>query len=159
MKTKLLIILLVISLGINAGVIFAFGFRHWHAKRLRPEFRRERLQLQRSLDLSEEQNQLFEKYRKELNNQLSPLREKIRQKRRELLGLLKTEEIDEEKIDKLLSEIAELQSEIEKTVVRHSIQIRKILTPAQQKKFIGFLEQQLFPKERQKLPTPPVRRR
>lgn len=146
MKTKILTILLIISLGINVGVIFAFGFRGRRAPRLRPEFRRERLQ--RSLDLTDEQNQMFEKYRKELNNQLAPLREKIHQKRRELLALLKADTIEEEKVNAVLAEIANLQAEIEKNVVHHSIKIRKMLTPEQQKKFITVLEQQLFPREK-----------
>jgi len=155
-KTKILIVLFVISMGINLGVIFTVGY-HW----LRDKGTKEescikcgwqRRQMRQSLNLTAEQAGIMEKYREEMQSQILPLREKLSQKRLELFRLVRDGKADSTKMDTLLDEFSHLQSEIEKKVIQHSNEVRKLLEPEQQKKFFDFFEQGLCPGEGHQMP-------
>ena len=153
MKTKILIVVLIISLGINVGVIFTAGYR-WQQEKGRQkcsglttgqEYCWNRSALCKNLNLSSEQVPILEKYREELQSQTLPLREELRLKRLELFNLAKGENNQDEKIDSLVNDIARLQSEIEKKVIQHSIKVKEVLDPEQQKKFNNLFQQALCP--------------
>jgi len=156
MKTKILVIFLIISLGINISVFFTVGYYWWHKKASKEEFRVKcgwhQTPLRRNLNLTSGQISRLEKYREEMESQIQPLREKLKLNRLELFNLVKDEKSNDKKADSLLNNIAHLQSEIEKKVIQHSIKVREILGPEQRKKFYDFFEQGLCPDKKHLMP-------
>jgi len=160
MKTKILIVAFIISLGINVGVIFTAGYRWWQEKgrqrysglTIGQECGWRRSTLRKSLTLTSEQLQILEKYREDMQAQTLPLREELRLKRLELFNLVKDGQSKDKKIDSLVNDIARLQSEIEKKVIQHSIKVKEVLGPEQQKKFYNLFEQGLCPGEEHLMP-------
>lgn len=143
MKSKLLMVLLILSLGFNIGFMATFG-HHWLMKKEFANCPKEnswhKAKVKKMLNLTDEQVQVMEKDRKELQYVINPIREELKNKRTELFNLLDTDNIDKAKLEKLIAEISSLQMAIEKNVIEHSINIRKNLTPEQQKKFKTFLK-------------------
>jgi Spy/CpxP family protein refolding chaperone len=156
MKTKILVVFLIISLGINIGVFFTVGYHWWREKASKEESRVKcgwhQSPLRQNLNLTSEQISILEKYREEMESQVQPLREELKLKRLGLFNLVKDETSNDKKTDSLLNDIARLQSEIEKKVIQHSIKVKEILGPEQQKKFYDFFEQGLCPSEEHLMP-------
>jgi len=146
MKARLLAVLLVISLGINIGFLL-----HW----LRPRFFPARAAamssgwhsgpMKRHLNLDSGQSRRMEGERRQVLAQARPLQEELRQKRRELLVLLKGKDVGAADLDPILNEIARLQAALEKMFILHSLKVRRLFSPAQRLKYEGFLEQGLCP--------------
>jgi Spy/CpxP family protein refolding chaperone len=142
MKNKILGFLLIISLGLNIGVLVTFG-HHWFFKKGFDKFPKEsswqKARVKKMLDLTDDQAKAMEEKRKQLQDTITPLKEELKNKRTELFTLLDSDNVDSLKADKLVNEISVLQMKIEKAVIEHSINVRKTLNPEQQKKFKAFL--------------------
>lgn len=145
MNSRWLILVLVVSLGMNIGLILprlcagkaksaAAQSCGWHVSPLRME-----------LGLSESQAQRMENDRKRLLERIGPQRETLRAKRRELLAWLRTPDTPAADLDRLLQDIAALQTGIEKAYIEHSLQIRDLLTPTQLLKYERLMERGLCP--------------
>ena len=145
MRMKVLIVLLIISLGFNLGMILTFVLKNrgpetmecgWHRTNLRERF-----------NLSSDQVQILEKKRTEMQAKTQPIRERLQRYRIELLNLQKTEVIDTTKFDSLLRAIAQSQYEIEKSIFMHMRVVRGILDSNQQLQFDKQLQDNLCPQE------------
>ncbi len=145
MKTRILIIALIVSMGFNLGMILTIGWRiwgirqpgcGWHQSTLRDQF-----------DLTAEQIDILERKRNEMQEKLLPIRKELLEKRRELLILQKGETLDEDRLDSLLSEIVRLQYRLEKTVVIHMNDVKGVLNEEQRVQFYCHLERDLCPRE------------
>ena len=148
MKSKLLILVLVISLGVNIGFLLrcfwpncplmkknaAAAPSGWHASSLR-----------RDLGLSAEQTQLMETERRNVKVQAQPLQDELRLKRRELFTLLKNKTVPTVELDVMLNEIARLQAGIEKLYILHTLKVKGCFSSQQLQKYDGFFEQGLCP--------------
>lgn len=159
MKNRLLIILLVLSLGINIGFLLhwfwpkivsgravgsgqsLFG---WHASPLRY-----------NLGLSSKQARLMEAERRQVLVQAKPLQEALHQKRRELFVLLKSKTVPDAELDVALSEISRLQTAIEKMFILHSLKVKGFFTPAQLRRYEKCLERGLCPDMLDEASCPP----
>jgi len=143
MRSKILMILLILSVGFNIGVLATFG-HHWLMKKEFDKWPKESSwhmsKFKKMLNLSDEQALSLEKDRKILQDTITPIRVELKNKRTELFNLLDTDNIDNVKLDKLIADISALQMAIEKNVIEHSVNVRKNLTPEQQKKFKAFLK-------------------
>jgi len=137
MKTKVLLILLIISVGLNLGVLI----EHGHYWMMRREFaaKKDGLQhskrLQKKLNLTEAQVKLLAADHEKMEKIVDPIKNELRAKRTELMGILAAENVDEAKANALIGQISALQSKLEKIVLDNAINMRKNLTPEQQKKF------------------------
>jgi len=138
MKNKVLAIILVLSLGLNLGILATFS-RHWLSKR---EFRKGpgennwlKRKMQKELNLTDAQVAFMEQDRKNIDQEIKSIRKELRKKRVELFTMLDAEPVDRAKVDKLIDTISSLQAKIEKTVVGHLVTMKKNLTPEQQQKF------------------------
>ena len=146
MKNRLVIILLVVSLGINIGFLL-----HWCWPKIVPAATARATSgwhagpMKRHLGLSSEQARRMENERRQVLAQARPLQEALRQKRRELFVLLKGKDVREADLDAILHEISRLQAGIEKVFIRHSLKARSVFSPAQLRKYEGFLERGLCP--------------
>jgi Spy/CpxP family protein refolding chaperone len=65
---------------------------------------------------------------------VQPLREELFKKRQELMLLLRDEEMDREKADMLIGQIAAMQAEHDAQIFDHLLVMRKILTPEQRQR-------------------------
>lgn len=138
MKTKIIVILLVLSVAFNLGIIVTFGYHKLSRRDFRKEFDRaggHRNRMQKMFNLSEEQARFMDKDRGEIQKENKPIMDELEKKRTELFTLLNADKVDNTKVEKLINDIALLQVKIEKNVVSHLIKIRKNLTPQQQEKF------------------------
>ena len=145
MKTRILIIALVVSMGFNLGMILTIGLNirgirrpgcGWHQSTIREQF-----------DLTLEQIDILEEKRNEMQEKLLPIKKELLEKRRELLILQKGETLDEDRLDSLLSEIVHLQYNLEKTVVVHMNDVKGVLNEEQRVQFYCHLERGLCPRE------------
>lgn len=148
MKNRLLILVLLISLGGNIGFLLRCFWPQcplakknavaapygWHTSSLRHD-----------LGLSSGQAQLMEAERRNVMVQAQPLQDSLRQKRRELFLLLKNKTVTAAELDAALSEISRLQAAIEKLFILHSLKMKGFFTPLQLQKYDGFFEQGLCP--------------
>jgi hypothetical protein len=148
MKNKLLILVLVISLGVNIGFLLRCFWPQcplakkntaavpsgWHTSSLR-----------HNLGLSAEQAQHMEAERRNVMAQAQPLQDLLRQKRRELFTLLKSKAVSAAELDVILDNIAHLQTRIEKMYILHTLKVKGYFSPQQLQKYDGFFEQGLCP--------------
>ena len=146
MKSRVLAVLLVISLGVNVGFLL-----HWLRPRLAPG-RAAGISsgwhsgpMKQHLGLNSDQARRLENERRQVLAQAKPLQEALRQKRRELFLLLKGKDVRDSDLDATLNEIVRLQAAIEKLFILHSLKLRNVFSPAQLRKYEGFLEQGLCP--------------
>jgi Spy/CpxP family protein refolding chaperone len=142
-KKKLVLILLAVSLAFNLAVVMTFG-HHWMMKKYfagghdaPPMFFKHKLK--KMLDLTDQQVEQMEKDHQEMRKTMDPMREELQKKRDELFALVDADPVDEKKIDQLISDISLSQAKIEKAIINHSINMRKGMTPDQQKKFKEFI--------------------
>lgn len=138
MRRKIITIILILSLGLNLGVLVTFG-RHWLFRR---EFRKGpgesswlKRKMQKDLKLTDDQVAFMEQDRKNTGQEIKSIKEELKKKRGELFSLLDTDPVDSTKVNKLIDSISVLQAKIEKTVVGHLVTMKKNLTPEQQQKF------------------------
>jgi Spy/CpxP family protein refolding chaperone len=137
MKRKLMTIVLVLSLGLNLGIIFTFG-HHWFMER---EFRKGpgesswfKNKMKKELNLTDEQVNFMEQDRAAIHQEVKALREELQKKRSELFKLVDAEKVDNQKIDHLINDLAQLQVKLEKVIIGHLLTMKSHLTPEQQKK-------------------------
>jgi Spy/CpxP family protein refolding chaperone len=164
MKAKVLIIILIISLGINVGtVIRVIQHKHYMETFDRedlfppPQNRRDRFPpppkpdlqnsiLSRALKLSDKQVNKIEEMHLNTGSKIDPIAQALDLKRKELISLLKEDKLDEVKVDTLFKQISVLQSKIEFYLFENMCQMKEILTPAQQQQFFELLQKGLLDK-------------
>jgi len=136
-------VLLAVSLAFNLAVAITFG-HHWMMKKCfdrgpegSPVFFKHKLK--KMLDLTDQQVEQMEKDHQEMRKTMDPLRQELQKKRDDLFALVDSDSPDEKKIDELINEISLKQMQIEKAIVNRSINMRKGMTPDQQKRFKEFL--------------------
>ena len=162
MDKKVLVIILVISVAINAATLFTFGY-FWWTRHVRPERRElveqphmmhdwQHTRIARNLDLSKEQIDEIKKMNEEIRSEMWPIREELFQKRQELMSLLRENEPDSMRVDRLLKEIAAMQAEHEAMIFHRMLKMREILTPEQREQLGGLLHRFM---EQGRPPEPP----
>lgn len=146
MRRWLLPLLLVVSVGLNAGLLLHrfMGTRHagagiapspgWHAGPMR-----------RHLGLDAAQARQLDDWHREVLAGIRLLQDRLAGKRLELVALLKEAPADPARFDAVIEEIARLQAAVEKVFARHSLKVRGVLSPAQLRKYEGCLERGLCP--------------
>jgi hypothetical protein len=87
----------------------------------------------------------MENERRRVMDQVRPLQDALRSKRRDLLLLLKRFPLPEAELDAALAEIARLQAAVEKLFVLHSHHVKGFFTPPQLDKYEVFFENGLCP--------------
>jgi hypothetical protein len=145
-KNRIWIILLVVSLGVNIGFLLHWAWPKiaaqgtagassgWHAGPLKQH-----------LGLSSVQARHMENERRQVLAEAKPMQDELSRKRRELFLLLKGKDVRASDLDATLGEIARLQAAIEKAFILHSLKVRRFFSPAQLRKYEGFLERGLCP--------------
>lgn len=152
MKRNILVLALIFSVAVNIGILGSVGY-HWLKKKGGERHHQEAQHsplgfLAKELRLSPSQIREIESLRKSLEPKLEEIREKLREKRAQLVNMLKEPEHDSAKINLLIKEIESLQTKLQKIAINHLLQEKKILTPEQQEKFFSIVSKRLFHEER-----------
>jgi len=144
MKIRILVVALILSVGLNIGILFSSLYRR---RAERPTTQSgclmERSYLNRRLNLTREQLAGVSAMRDSMYQRGIPLRRELCDLRMDLMRHLREAAPDSAALDSLIREIASLQTRLESQVVSNARQISAALKPEQRKLFVGLFESQL----------------
>ncbi|MBM4324158.1 MAG: periplasmic heavy metal sensor [Deltaproteobacteria bacterium] len=148
MKSKWLIIVLFLSLAINAGVVVILGY-HYYVNASTPSSAPCPMSpgdshLYQSLGLSKVQLSKMEPLAQKFHARLAELGARMEERKETLTNLLQKES-PPANIESLRKEMAAIQEDIQKEVISHIIESKKILDPVQQKRFFDLMRQSMTP--------------
>ncbi len=143
MKGKLLIVVLTLSLAVNASAVATIGYHYWRNFCLTPSapcpLTQEERHPYQELGLSPEQLAKMTTLAGSFHGRLNELQAAVEARRNLLIDCLGANEIDLPRTEALRKEIAGYQDEVQKEVINHIAESKKIMTPDQQKRFIELL--------------------
>jgi Spy/CpxP family protein refolding chaperone len=146
MRSKWLILILILSLAINAGVLVSMGY-HYYVNASTPSSAPCPMSpgdshLYQSLGLSNLQLSKMEPLAQKFHGRLAELGARMEEKKETLTNLLQKDN-DPGKIENLRKEMAGIQDEIQKEVIVHIMESKKILDPNQQQRFFDLMRQSM----------------
>jgi Spy/CpxP family protein refolding chaperone len=146
MRSKSLIFVLVLSLGINAAVLATTGYHYYlsaASKTLAPcPLSPRDSHLYQSLGLSKAQLSRMEPVAQKFHSRQAELGAAMEGKKEQLVDLL-AKGGDSVSIENLQREMAGIQDEIQKEVIMHIMELKKILNPEQQRRFFDLMRQSM----------------
>jgi len=146
MRSKWLTVVLVLSLAINAGVLATMGYSYYRSTSLKSlvpcPMSPGDSHLYQSLGLSNLQLSKMEPLAQKFHERLGELGTLMEEKRENLTNLLQKDN-DPEGIENLRKEMAGIQDEIQKEVIVHIMESKKILDPNQQQRFFDLMRQSM----------------
>lgn len=128
MKDRIILILLIISLAMNAGIIGTMLYRRSQPDR---NFRVCMPEDFRPMNLNEEQKMQLHLLADEFRTDNDSIFYEIHMKRVHLTELLRQDRVDSQSVCELIDEIALLQAQSEKQMILNIHEVKKILTPEQ----------------------------
>jgi Spy/CpxP family protein refolding chaperone len=144
MKNKFPVYLFALSLALNAGVLGTLAYRHFTAPPLVPPtcpFSSSDQRLYESLGLSSEQMDAMRPLANSFHADLRELQTSAAEQRDALLALLEGEKLDIPAIKSANTELAARQAKVQSAVMAHLLDMKRILTPAQQKEFFRLMRE------------------
>src|SRR4030043_632 len=156
MRSKWLVLIFILSLAINAGVLVSMGY-HYYVNASTPPSGPCPLSpgdshLYQSLGLSKIQLSKMEPLAQKFHARLAELGALMEEKKKILVTLLQ-EDSDPVSIENLRKEMAGIQDEIQKEVITHITELKKILDPQQQQRFFDLMRQNMTRAQSPWLPT------
>ena len=146
MKSKWLTIVLVLSLAINAGVLGSMGYHYYvnaSTSSTAPcPMSPGDSHLYQSLGLSNLQLSKMEPLAQKFHGRLAELGSAMEERKETLTDLLQKDS-DPARIENLRKEMAGIQDEIQKEVITHITELKKILDPDQQQRFFNLMRQSM----------------
>lgn len=146
MKSKPLAYLFALSLALNAGVLGTLAYRYFTAPPLTPHacpFSGGQQRLYDLLGLSTEQRASLDPIAVAFHAELQGLQVSAGEQRDALLTLIEQENLDIRGIREANNELTTRQTEVQNAVMAHLLEVKRILTPAQQKVFFKIVRQTL----------------
>lgn len=145
MKGKSLIFVLVLSLAINASILGSMGYQYYRDASLAKEapcpLSPSHQHLYQQLALSTPQLAQMEPLAQKFHERLGQLGMAMKGKNERLLGLLGQKVVDPPQVEGLRKEIAGIQDEIQREVIAHILESKKILDSRQQEQFFALMRQ------------------
>ena len=146
MRSKWLTVILFLSLAINAGVLATMGYHYYRDASLTSSapcpLSPGDSHLYQSLGLSEAQLSKMEPLAQKFHGRLAELGAVMEEKKMVLIDLLRKDG-DPKEIENLRKEMAAIQDEIQKEVITHITELKKILDPDQQQRFFDLMRQSM----------------
>jgi hypothetical protein len=147
MKKKILYFILVFSLAMNASILGAMGYQYYRNNLskssvpcpLSPTHEH----LYHELGLSASQLTRMEPLAMKFHGRLGELRTAMEGMNGRLLTLLCQKDVDPGQVEGLRKEMAATQDEIQKEVIAHILETKKILEPGQQERFFSLMRQSM----------------
>ncbi len=146
MKSKPLAYLFALSLALNAGVLGTLAYRYFTTPALAPHtcpFASDQQRLYDLLGLSSEQRTALDPMALSFHAQLRELQASAGEQRDALLALMEQERLDIPGIRAANSELTARQTKVQNAVMAHLLDVKRILTPTQQKAFFQIVRQTL----------------
>ncbi len=144
MRSKGMTFLLLFSLAVNVAVLATIGYHYYHNTCLTPSvpcpLSPRDAHLYQSLGLSAVQLSKMEPLAQKFHGRLAQLQAVLEGKRSLLIDLLQKDS-DPATIETLRREMAGIQDEIQKEVIVHIMESKKILDPDQQGRFFDLMHQ------------------
>ena len=147
MRNKGLILVLILSLGINAAVLAIGAYQYYCSTGLTPStscpvFPKDQ-HLYQALGLSASQLSRMESMAHMFHARLEKLHSAMVVKKNLLLDFLSQEEVGSGKIEKLRQDMATIRDEIQKEVITHILEVRKVLNAKQREHFFDLLSKSM----------------
>jgi len=146
MKSKWLTIVLILSLAINAGVFVSMGYHYYVNASTLPSapcpMSPGDSHLYQSLGLSNTQLAKIDPLAQKFHGRIAELGAAMEEKKEVLVTLLQKNS-DPMKIENLRKEMAGIQDEIQKEVITHITEVKRILDPDQQQRFFNLMRQSM----------------
>jgi Spy/CpxP family protein refolding chaperone len=147
MKGKVFVFVLFLSLAINASVLGTVGFRYYREASLSKEapcpLSPSHQHLYQHLGLSAPQLSQMEPLAQKFHERLGQLETSMKGKNERLVELLGQKEVDPGQVEGMRKEIAGIQDEIQKEVIAHILDSKKILDAKQQKQFFALMSKSM----------------
>jgi len=147
MKAKVIISILVLSLAINGAVLATMGYHYYRNNYLNPPtpcpVSPEDHHLYQDIGLSSQQLAMMEPLARKFHLRLAELSASMEGKKENLIDLLSQKDVDPVQVEGLRKEMAGIQDEIQKEVINHIMESRKILDAGQQQKFFNLMRQSM----------------
>lgn len=147
MKGKSLIFVLALSLAINASILGAMGFRYYRDASLAKEapcpLSPSHQHLYQELGLSVPQLAQMEPLAQKFHERLGQLESAMKGKNGRLVELLGQKDVDRSQVEELRKEIAGIQDDIQKEIITHILETKKILDAKQQEQFFALMNQSM----------------
>ena len=148
MRTKWWTLILGFSLAFNAAVLGVCGYHYYRYSCVVPSTTHCPLSLgdghfYQRLGLSHSQLERMTPLARAFHAKLDKLSRETERKRARLVDLLSREEVDFGKIESLRKDMAGIQDQIQKEVITHLLDVRKILNPEQQAYFFKLLRKSM----------------
>lgn len=137
MIKKLLVVFILLGLFVGVGYLTYHSCCHsFLSKGLTHHF-----SPFKELKLSKEQKKRIDFLRKDFAQELAGLRKELATERIKLANLLAEEKTNQREITRSIEKISSLLKEQQEKTVSHTLKIKEILTPEQEKKFLSSLTQ------------------
>ena len=147
MKRKSLLFVLVLSLAVNASVLGTMGYHYYRDASLAKDapcpLSPAHQHLYQQLGLSTPQLAQMGPVAQKFHERLGELEAAMRGKNERLVELLGQKVVDPVQVEGLRKEIAGIQDEIQKEVIAHILESKKVLDANQQKQFFALMSQGL----------------
>ena len=158
MRSKWLVFSLALSLAINAAVLATIGYHYYRntclVQSVPCPMSPGDSHLYQSLDLSKDQLSKMEPLAQKFHIRLAELGSTMEGKRELMVDLL-SKGGDSPEVETLRKEMASIQGEIQKEVIAHIGEIKRILDPSQQQRFFTLMRQTMVQAKNPGLPTFP----
>jgi Spy/CpxP family protein refolding chaperone len=147
MRNKTLIGVLIFSVAINAAVLASWGYQYYRIRHTVSSgpcpFTSQQHHFYQQLDLSQPQRQQIDPLAYKFHSRLAKFHATMETQKNQLIKLLGAGQVDPEGIERVRREMAGIQQAIQKNIIEHILQIRKILTSEQQQRFFALLHKSL----------------
>ena len=146
MRSKWLILILILSLAINLAVLATVGYHYYRNASNRPSapcpMSPGDSHLYQSLGLATLQLSTMEPLAQKFHERLAELGARMEEKKETLTNLLQKDS-DPASIENLRKEMAGIQDEIQKEVIIHIMESKNILDPNQQQRFFDLMRESM----------------
>lgn len=147
MKTKWWRLILIFSLAINAAVLGACGYHYYRYIGAAPSaycpLSQGEQHFYQGLGLTDSQLERMAPLAHTFHARLDKLSRETEKKRALLMDLLSREAVDLGRIEILRKEMAGIQDRIQREVITHLLDVRKILNPEQKERFFALLRKSM----------------
>ena len=147
MKGKVFVFVLFLSLAINASILGTMGYHYYRDASLAKDapcpLSPVHQHLYQQLGLSTPQLAQMEPVAQKFHERLGELEAAMKGKNERLVELLGQKDVDPGQVERLRREIAEIQDEIQKEVIAHILETKRILDQKQQNQFFALMSQSM----------------
>ncbi len=147
MKGKVFVFVLFLSLAINASILGTMGYHYYRDASLAKDapcpLSPAHQHLYQQLGLSTPQLAQMEPVAQKFHERLGELEAAMKGKNERLVELLGQKDVDPGQVEGLRREIAGIQDEIQKEVIAHILETKRILDQKQQNQFFALMSQSM----------------